>query len=420
MKVLLLNTSDIKGGAARAVYRLHQGLQSIDVNSQMLVQTKHGENQAVIGSRAESGIGKAKTGLRLTLEKLPLKLYSCGNKINYSSHWLPDKVNSQISQLAPDLINLNWISAGYVQIESIAKFNKPLVWTLHDMWPFTGGCHYNQECQKYTESCGACPQLSSKRDWDLSRWVWQRKAKAWQNLNLTIVSPSHWLAEQAKNSSLFQSFPIKVIPHGLDLTKYKPISQITARELLGLPLEKQLVLFGASPGSTGDSRKGLQFLQPAIQKLQQQKSFPDLDLVIFGASAPPNQSDLGFPVHYLGRFHDDLSLALVYSAADVMVVPSMQEAFGQTASESLACGTPVVAFNTTGLKDIVEHQKNGYLAQPFEIEDLAAGIAWVLADSDRLYQLRHQARLKAEQEYILQLQAHRYLELFQEILEKQK
>jgi glycosyltransferase involved in cell wall biosynthesis len=417
MKVLLLNTSDIKGGASRAVYRLHQGLQSINVDSQMLVQTKQGDNQAVIGSPAESGIGKAKTGLRLTLEKLPLKFYSCGSKINYSSHWLPDKINAQITKLAPDIINLNWISAGYVQIESIAKFNQPLVWTLHDMWPFTGGCHYNQECQKYTESCGACPQLGSKRDWDLSRWVWQRKAKAWQNLNLTIVSPSHWLAEQAKSSSLFQSLPIRVIPHGLDLTKYKPVSQITARELLGLPLTKKLVLFGASPGSTGDPRKGLQFLQPAIQKLQQQKSFQDLDLVIFGATAPQQAIDLGFRVHYLGRFHDDLSLALVYSAADVMVVPSMQEAFGQTASESLACGTPVVAFNTTGLKDIVEHQKNGYLAQPFAIEDLAKGIAWVLENGDRLYQLCHQARLKAEQEYTLETQAHRYLSLFEEILE---
>lgn len=416
MKVLLINTADIKGGASRAVYRLHQGLQRIDVNSQMLVQVKQGDNQAVIGSRAESGIGKAKTGLRLTLEKLPLKFYSCGGNINYSSHWLPDNVNAQISRLAPDIINLNWISAGYVQIESIAKFNKPLVWTLHDMWAFTGGCHYNRDCQKYTKSCGACPQLASKRDGDLSRWVWQRKAKAWQNLNLTIVSPSHWLAEQAKSSSLFQSFPIKVIHHGLDLAKYKPIPQVTARELLGLPLKKQLVLFGASPGSTGDTRKGLQFLQPAIQKLQQQENYYDLELVIFGETKPQNPIDLRFPVHYLGRFDDDISLALVYSAADVMVVPSMQEAFGQTASESLACGTPVVAFNTTGLRDIVDHQKNGYLAQPFEIEDLAEGIAWVLEDRDRSCQLRHQARLKAEREYTLEVQAHRYLSLFQEVL----
>jgi glycosyltransferase involved in cell wall biosynthesis len=417
MKVLLVNTSDIQGGAARAVYRLHQGLQSINVSSQMLVQVKQSENHTVIGSRAESGIGKARTGLRLTLEKLPLKFYSCGGNINYSSHWLPDNVNAQITKIAPDIINLNWISGGYLQIESIAKFNKPLVWTLHDMWAFTGGCHYNQECQKYTLSCGACPQLVSKKDGDLSRWVWQRKAKAWQNLNLTIVSPSHWLAEQAKSSSLFQSFPIKVIPHGLDLAKYKPVSQITARELLGLPLKKQLVLFGAAPGSTGDTRKGLQFLQPAIQKLQQQENYYDLELVIFGATKPQNPTDLGFPVYYLGRFHDDISLALVYSAADVMVVPSMQEAFGQTALESLACGTPVVAFNTTGLKDIVNHQNNGYLAQPFEIEDLAKGIAWVLKDSDLLLQLRHQARRKAEREYALEIQANRYLSLFQEVLE---
>jgi glycosyltransferase involved in cell wall biosynthesis len=211
---------------------------------------------------------------------------------------------------------------------------------------------------------------------------------------------------------------MKVIPHGLDLAKYKPVPLAMARQLLGLPLDKKLVLFGASPGTTSDRRKGLQFLQPALQQLLQQTRDQELELVIFGATAPAEPLDLGFPVHYLGQFHDDISLALVYSAADVMVVPSMQEAFGQTASESLACGTPVVAFDTTGLKDIVDHQVNGYLARPFVIEDLARGIAWVLADSDRLSQLRSQARLKAEAKFSLQLQANRYLALFEQITER--
>ena len=247
MKILLLNTSDIQGGAARAANRLHQGLKSININSQMLVQVKQSDDRAVIGSSAEPGIGKARTGLRLTLDRLPLKFYPHDGKINYSLHWLPDAIDSKVARLEPDIINLHWISAGYLQLETIAKFNQPIVWTLHDMWAFTGGCHYNQECDKYTVSCGACPQLGSKRDWDLSRWIWQRKAKAWKNLNLAVVTPSVWLAKCARKSSLFRDRRIEVIPYGLALNIYRPINKKVARELLKLPQDKQLVLFLSSP-----------------------------------------------------------------------------------------------------------------------------------------------------------------------------
>lgn len=417
MKVLLISTSDIKGGAARATYRLHQGLKSIEANPQMLVKVKHSDDNTIMGSKAVSGIGQAVNGLRLTLDRLPLKFYAHGDKTTFSPHWLPDNTNSQVTNFAPDIINLHWISGGYVQIETIAKFDRPIVWTLHDMWAFTGGCHYNQECDKYTASCGACPQLGSKRDWDLSRWVWQRKAKAWQNLDLTIVALSSWFSKCISSSSLFKDLRVEIIPNGLDTEKYRPIERQVGRELLRLPQDKQLVLFGAL-GATSDKRKGFHLLQPALQELSQSGWQDKLELVIFGASRPENPPELGFKAHYLGYLNDDLSLALVYSAADVMIVPSIQESFGQTASESLACGTPVVAFNATGLKDIVDHQQNGYLAQPYKIEDLARGIAWVLENEARHQKLSYRAREKAEQEFTLEIQARRYLSLFTEILEK--
>ena len=410
MKVLHLSTSDLEGGAARAAYRLHQGLQTIGVDSQMLVRAKDSLDKTVIAKQ------DILTKLGPSANGLPLKLHQKRDRGMFSAQWFSDAIAAKVKQLNPDLVNLHWICNGFVQIETLAKLNKPLVWTLHDMWPFTGGCHYTQDCDRFQKACGKCPLFKRNLSSDLSHWVWQRKAKAWQNLNLTIVSPSHWLAEQAKSSSLFKSFPIEVIPHGLDLAKYKPVSKITARQLLNLPLNKKLVLFGASPGTTGDSRKGLQFLQPAIKRLLQQTKSQDLDLVIFGATAPQKPINLEFPVHYLGQFFDNISLALVYSAADVMVVPSMQEAFGQTASESLACGTPVVAFNTTGLRDIVDHQQNGYLAEPYETQDLARGISWILEDKERHQQLNIQARDKAKKEFNLDLQAKRYLSLYQEII----
>jgi glycosyltransferase involved in cell wall biosynthesis len=227
------------------------------------------------------------------------------------------------------------------------------------MCPFTGGCHYSRECNKYTQSCGYCPQLKSQQDGDISRWVWWRKTKAWKNLDLTIVTPSQWLANCARNSSLFKDLRIEVIHNGLDIQRFKPIEKNTARHLLGLPQDKQLILFG-SVSPTSDNRKGFLLLKPALQKLSQSPMLQErLELVIFGASEPKEPIDVGFKIRYLGRLNDDISLALTYSAADVMIVQSIQEAFGQTASESLSCGTPVVAFNANGLKDIVDHQQNG-------------------------------------------------------------
>ena len=256
--------------------------------------------------------------------------------------------------------------------------------------------------------------MKSEQQWDASRWIWQRKAHIYPKLDLTVVAPSHWMAECAQKSSLFRNVRIEVIPHGLDTDVYKPIEVQVARRLLNLPTDKQLILFGAGSNAVGDPRKGLSLLQAALQKL---KGWGDrVELVIFGVSAPEKAIDFGFKAHYLGRFYDDLSLVLSYSAADVMIVPSLQEAFGQTASESLACGTPVVAFGATGLKDIVSHKQDGYLAEPFSAEDLAQGIAWVLDDPQQHQQLRLNARVKAEQEFTLLLQAQRYSKLFNELV----
>ncbi|MDZ8085481.1 MAG: glycosyltransferase family 4 protein [Nostoc sp. DedQUE12b] len=413
MKILHISTHDINGGAARAAYRLHTGLQDIGLQSQMLVQEKYSNDKTVIAPKIRlfQGIAKAK----LTVESLPLKLYRQKKNTPFFTQWLPDRVIPKVAQINPDIINLHWISGGFMQIETFAKLKRPLVWTLHDMWGFTGGCHVTGECDRYKISCGACPQLNSGNEWDLSRWVWQRKVKAWKNLNLTLVSPSSWLAECARSSSLFQNLRIEVIPHGLNTQKYRPINQHFAREALNLPQDKKLILFGAIE-ATSDRNKGFHLLQPALQELRKSGWKDGLEVVIFGASQPENPPDLGFKTHYLGHLHDAISLATVYSAADVMLVPSLQESFGQTASESFACGTPVVAFNSTGLKDIVDHQQNGYLAKPYEVEDFAKGITWVLENEQRLQKLSFYAREKAEQEFTLELQARRYSALFQEIL----
>ena len=417
MNILTLSTSDIKGGAARATYRLHQGIQNIGSNPQMLVKVKDSKDSKVIGTKATSGIGQAKIGLRLTLDQLPLKLYPKRGSQRFSPNWLPDQTNSQIARLNPDLINVHWISAGYLQIESIAKFNKPIIWTFHDMWAFTGGCHYNQECDKYTDSCGACPQLGSTRNWDLSRWVWERKQKAWKDLNLTIVTPSRWLADCARASSLFKEKRIEVISYGLDLNVYTPINKKVARELLKLPQDKQLVLF-LSLSATSDQRKGFHLMQPALQELAGTGWKDRLEIIVVGASRPENPPEFGFESHYLGTMADDLTLALAYSAADLFIAPSLQDNLPNTVLEAIACGTPCVAFKIGGMPDMIEHYSNGYLAQPYEIDDLVRGIIWTLENEARHQKLSHRAREKAEQEFALEIQARRYESLFTEILQQ--
>ena len=202
----------------------------------------------------------------------------------------------------------------------------------------------------------------------------------------------------------------------MDIETYKPIDRQVARRLLNLPQDKQIILFGAAGVATDDPRKGFYLLQSALQKLSKSGWQDKVELVVFGATEPEKPVELGFKTHYLGRLHDDISLALVYSTADVMIVPSIQEAFGQTASESLACGVPVVAFNATGLKDIVDHEQNGYLAKPFEPEDLAQGIAYILQDKERHQKLCDRAREKAEKEFTPELQARRYSSIFSEIV----
>ncbi|MBK4732482.1 glycosyltransferase family 4 protein [Oxynema sp. CENA135] len=415
LNVVHLSTFDISGGAARAAYRVHQGLKKFGVNSQMLVRVKSSQDPKVLAPK--TGFGKVFSRFRANLNSFPLKFYSGLNYNSFSPQWCPDGIDERVATIAPDIVCLHWVGNGYLQLETLAKLKKPLIWTLMDMWPFTGGCYYSGDCDRYRVNCGACPFLNSQKESDLSRWIWNRKAKVWKELNLTVVAPSQWLAQCARSSSLLRDCRVEVIPFALDTQTYKPIDRHTARQILNLPQDKDLILFGAIQ-ATKDPRKGFSLLQEALQQLSHSQWQDRSELVIFGSSQPEQPIDLGLKTNYLGHLHDDISLSIAYAAADVAIVPSKEEAFGQTASESLACGTPVVTFNATGLKDIVDHQQNGYLVKPFDSEDLARGIAWVLDDRDRHRQLKIAARAKAEREFSLELQASRYVDLFTEILER--
>ena len=412
MKVLIVNTYDITGGAAVATFRLHQALLSAGVDSQMLVQSKISDDFTVLGPK--SSLNKFFAQLRPTFDNFPISFYRKRSKTLFSPAWVPfSGIVTCINALKPDVVHLHWIGGGMMRIEDIAKIKAPIVWSLHDMWAFTGGCHYDEDCGGYKNQCGNCKVLASNKLNDISRKTFKRKIKEFSKIkNLTIVGLSKWLTHEAKESILFSNKLVINVPNPINTNVFAPFNQSLARDLLNLPKDKKLVLFGAV-GATTDLRKGFKELAEALAILD----FEDIEFVVFGSSQPKETQGFKFKVHYLGHLHDTISLRILYNAADVMVVPSLQENLSNVILESLACGTPVVAFNIGGNSDMIDHKKNGYLAQPFDSSDLAKGIEWVLYHSDTS-ELLSAARKKVHENFDSRVVVKKYIALYEKILKK--
>jgi glycosyltransferase involved in cell wall biosynthesis len=386
------------------------------IASQMLVQHKESAEDSVIGP--VSNIAKSLAHLRTPLDHLPKLIYQNKSDPLFHLQWLPDSLQKKIFTLSPNIVHLNWTCRGFMNISTLTKIKTPIIWTLHDMWPFTGGCHYSGNCDQFKKSCGKCPQLGSKKETDLSRWTWKRKAKLWQDINLTLVAPSRWMKNIAGQSSLFQNKVIELIPNGVDLTQFHPYDRKVVRSLLGLSQDKKLILFG-SINPMSDQRKGFHFLRSALQQLSHTDMGKEVELIIFGASQPINPPDFGIKSTYIGRLHDDISISLIYEACDVFVIPSKEDNLPNTIMEAMACGTPCVAFHIGGIPEMVSHGENGYLVEPYSIEDLVAGIMWVIEDDERHRRLGENSREKVESNYDLIKVAKRYAALYEKIIHQQ-
>jgi len=411
MKILIVNTSDIDGGAARASYRLHKSLLALHVDTKMLVQNKISCDFTVIAetSKLRKGFNK----LRPTIDSLPIGFFKERTKTLFSPSWFGfSNIVDHINEINPDIVHLHWICGGMMTIEDIARIKAPIVWSLHDMWAFTGGCHYDEECQGYEKECGNCKVLGSDKENDLSKKIFKRKQKAFtQKKDITIVGISNWLNECSKNSTLLKDKNHINLPNPLDTNIFKPFDKEKARELWGLPKDKKLVLFGAM-GATSDPRKGFYELMESLEKIEDS----NVELVIFGSERCEDTKDLGFNVYYLGQLYDDVSLVTLYNSVDVMIVPSLQENLSNTIMESLACGVPVVGFDIGGNADMIDHERNGYLAKPFSTIDLAFGIEWVLNNYN--YKILCQnARNKVLNNFDSVILAEKYIELYKSILD---
>tara|TARA_R110002074_G_scaffold220592_1_gene391110 strand:+ start:6370 stop:7599 length:1230 start_codon:yes stop_codon:yes gene_type:complete len=409
----MLNTYDANGGAAIATTRLFQGLRSLGVAATLRVQQKSISDESILGpsSRAKKLIGQ----IRPSVDNWPASGRALKQKGMYSTSWLPDTVISQVKREKPDLVHLFWVTDGFVRIESLKKLGCPIVWTLHDMWPFTGGCHYDGECARYTDSCGMCPMLNSHSPRDLSSWVLRRKHNAWNDLPIHVVPTSEWIGGCARSSSILGNKEITVIPNGLDLSVYKPLNKSFARAAFNLPPDKKLVLVSAFD-TFQDERKGGGHAVRALNLLWQDEKLKNIELVVLGDTQPPSNLEIGAPVHYLPRLYDEISQATLYSAIDVLLAPSRQENLSNTVMEALACGAPVVAFNVGGMPDMISHLENGYLAPAFNDRELAVGISWVLDNTERYGALSERASQVVAERYEITKIARRYRNLYEQVL----
>jgi glycosyltransferase involved in cell wall biosynthesis len=316
------------------------------------------------------------------------------------------ELEMQYIQQQVNLVHLHWISQSMLSIEEIGRLPMPLVWTLHDQWAFCGAEHYTSppvagesgsSDERFATEYSKSSRPSHESGPDMNRRTWLRKRKAWRR-PIHIVCPSNWLADCARRSSLMASWPINVIPNPIDLNVWAPCDQVQARVLLNLPPDRPLVLFGAM-GGTNDPRKGADLLLEALQSLRTQitdTSLENMELLVFGQERPAQTQEVGFPIHYKGRLHDDISLRLLYAAADVFVIPSRQDNLPNTGLEAHACGTPVVAFRTGGLVDIVDDGITGRLALPFDPGSMAEAIRWVLEKCQHRKKLGTAARERAQ------------------------
>lgn len=414
MHVLHVGASATKGGASIAMYRLHKALSQAGVTSSVMVQQKTVNDPNVLTvSQLNGRVGSLLLRWSAWREKQqvdgirkdPHEVWSFNNTPNGLAH--------AINRHPSDIAHLHWGGGGFMPIQAIFAVRKPLVWTMHDMWGITGGCHYAGDCRGFTQRCGMCPLLVKPSENDFSAQLFAQKHKHWAQATFQTVTPSRWLADAAQQSALLATQPPPVvIPNTLDVQQFKPLDKRHSRRALNLPEDGKLVLFGAV--DLNSPYKGYVYLQESLHKLAQQHQ--DIAFVSFGGGKQASEA-LGVPVYHLGVLHDEVSLTLAYSAADVFIAPSTQDNLPNTVMEALACGTPAIAFSIGGMPDLIQHQQRGYLAEPFDTDALAHGIDWVLSHNQPGV-LGEQARAHVLANYTYDKVAARYIALYEQVLER--
>jgi glycosyltransferase involved in cell wall biosynthesis/Flp pilus assembly protein TadD/ubiquinone/menaquinone biosynthesis C-methylase UbiE len=413
MRVVHLCSFD-HGGAGKAAYRLHKGLQAIGIHSIMYVLDKKTTDPTVKVLAPGTAMGRSRKRWHALLSDYPGR--PTGLEI-FTDAVAEVRLETVQEIRDADLVNLHWVAGllDYPSADAALK-GKPIVWTLHDMNPFTGGCHYGGNCWRYMDACRACPQLGSTSLDDLANSIWQQKRHAHRSLHIHAVTPSRWLARCARESALFSRIPVDVIPNGLPVDVFKPCPKSEVRKALGIAQSARVVLFGAD--SIINERKGFKYLLEAISRLSPCDQENEIVLACFGHLPPDVVLESKHPILKLGYISDEEYLAKVYNAADVFVLPSLEDNLPNSVVEAMACGIPVVGFDIGGMPDMIEHHQTGFLAKRKDIDGLLEGIKWVTSSEEVQQNLSKNCREKAAKRYGLLTQAAAYKRVYEAISDR--
>ncbi|MGQ1889435.1 glycosyltransferase family 4 protein [Thermophagus sp. OGC60D27] len=418
MNVLHINKSDQNGGAALASVRLLNALRENGTEAQMLVL----QNQSL-----HPGISPlAKTRRDLLFQNLKFMAEIAyftrheknrQHRFSFSTACAGTDISGHPMVKKADILHLHWINQGFLSLKDLKKLiatRKPIVWTLHDLWPVTGGCHYPGGCDAFSASCGFCPLLKRPGKKDLSARQFSQKQNIYSDASITFVGCSNWIKKMAEHSSLAKTIqrPIYQIFNPIDISLFSPKKKEKIRQQLGLPLNKKLILFGAA--NISDPRKGTNLLLKALQNMASIQ--PDLkqkvELIAFGKNTNDFQHKLNFYLHNIGIVNSQKKMASLYQAADAFVLPSLQDNLPNTVVESLSCGTPVVAFKIGGVPEMIRHKENGFLAASGNWEELSMGILHVLKDNGAM---SSNARTFALNHFSPEIIAEKYQTLYQSL-----
>lgn len=413
MKIVHISTTDWSGGAAIAANRIVNAQQNLtELKSGLFVQYQR-QKIKYIHSDSDSKFKNIVRTFNKFADEFTIRLLSVQSRGRFTFPYFGEDI-SQIDLIKDaDILNLHWINGGFLSLKSlekIAKMNKPILWTLHDMWAFTGGCHYTSGCIKFQDHCSNCPSLFFKSDKDASYRIFDQKLELFDQLNLTVVTCSNWLAQEALKSRLFRLKNIFCIPNPIQIEQFKPLDKIKARESLKLPIGKKLILIGAM--NLKDERKGFRFLIEALDTLKN----IDFELIVFGKLDKNIIQKIPVKIHQLGKLKNEAEIVMAYNAADVYAAPSLQDNLPNTVMESMACGVPVVAFNVGGISDMVDDGVNGILAEPRSSKKLSNGIKLLLNDDNLRENFSGKARDKVVNNFDEKIVAEKYLEVYKSLL----
>ncbi|MDF9830956.1 glycosyltransferase family 4 protein [Parabacteroides sp. PF5-6] len=419
MKILIVNTSERTGGAAVAANRLLKALRKQGVEAAFLVRDRSSRAAEVYAVDRGSWLEKQKNRWRFLWERLIIFCCNKGKRKNLFQVSIAN-TGTDISRhplvQEADVIHLHWINQGFLSLDDIQALidtGKPVVWTLHDLWPATAICHYPGTCEKFELECYHCPKLVDRPLWDLARAVFRQK----QSLALAkvaFVGCSRWITEQAQRSALLRQAAFHSIPNPIDRDVFQPIDRAQARESFALPVHKCLILFAAAKLS--DDRKGANYLLEACRILKETTTLP-IEVVLMGSGSDELINAFSFPVNELGYISEDRKKVMAYAGANLFVSPSLEDNLPNTIMEAMACGTPCVGFDTGGIPEMIDHQANGYVARYKDPKDLAAGILWVLENREAKT-LSSACLEKVERSYSEAVVAGRYMNLYEALLKK--